>query len=197
MTRIVSGFAGSLSLTVPRSGTRPTSDRVREAVFSSLEAMDAVSGINVLDLYAGSGALGLEAVSRGAASAVLVERSAQAASVCRANARAVLAAAERSPGRRPAISVSQSSVNAYVRQPSGARFDLVFLDPPYDVPDDELGTVLTDLVASLSQDAVVVVERSSRSPEPRWPDGLEALRSKSYGETTVWFAQPPAPSQPE
>jgi 16S rRNA (guanine966-N2)-methyltransferase len=197
MTRIVSGFAGSLSLTVPRSGTRPTSDRVREAVFSSLEAMDAVSGMNVLDLYAGSGALGLEAVSRGAASAVLVERSAQAAGVCRANARAVLAAAERSSGRLPAISVRQSSVNAYVRQPSGARFDLVFLDPPYDVPDDELGTVLTDLVASLSQDAVLVVERSSRSPEPRWPEGLEALRSKSYGETNVWFAQPPAPSQPE
>jgi 16S rRNA (guanine966-N2)-methyltransferase len=198
MTRIVSGFAGSLSLAVPRSGTRPTSDRVREAIFSSLEAMDALHGMNVLDLYAGSGALGLEALSRGAASAVLVEQNAQAAGVCRANAAAVLKAAERGGvGIRPRVAVRQSSVRSYLVQPTGDSVDLAFLDPPYDVSDDDLGGVLAALVAVLHEDAVVVVERSTRSPEPSWPDALERVRSKNYGETAVWFAQPAAPSQPE
>ncbi|GAB3802331.1 16S rRNA (guanine(966)-N(2))-methyltransferase RsmD [Humibacter antri] len=197
MTRIVSGFAGSLSLAVPRSGTRPTSDRVREAMFSSLEAMDAVSGMNVLDLYAGSGALALEAVSRGAASAVLVEQNGQAADVCRANTAAVLKANDRArTGTRPRAQVRQTSVRSYLAQPADRSMDLVFLDPPYDVTDDELSEALTALVPRLSEDALVVVERSARSPEPRWPDALELLRSKSYGETAVWFAQPAAPSQP-
>ena len=95
MTRIIAGFAGSLSLQVPRSGTRPTSDRVREAIFSALEARDAIDGAAVLDLYAGSGALGLEAASRGAAEAVLVERAKPAADVCRRNADALKRRASR------------------------------------------------------------------------------------------------------
>ena len=198
MTRIVSGFAGSLNLAVPRSGTRPTSDRVREAIFSSLEAMDAIRGMNVLDLYAGSGALALEAVSRGAASAVLVEQNSQAAGVCRANTAAVLKAADRArAGIRIRVDVRQSSVRAFLGQSAAGRFDLVFLDPPYDVSDGELAAVLSVLVPHLSEDAVVVVERSTRSPEPEWPPPLEPLRSKSYGETAVWFAQPEAPSHPE
>src|SRR3954453_5139092 len=93
MTRIVAGFAGSLTLQVPKSGTRPTSDRVREAIFSALDARDAIHGARVLDLYAGSGALGLEAVSRGAVSAVLVEKNAAAVQVCRRNAAALAGAA--------------------------------------------------------------------------------------------------------
>lgn len=198
MTRIVSGFAGSLTLAVPRAGTRPTSDRVREAIFSSLDAMDAVRGMNVLDLYAGSGALGLEAVSRGAASAVLVEQNGHAAGVCRSNAAAVLKAGERArAGISPRVDVRQASVRSYLGQAAGRSFELVFLDPPYDVTDDELGDVLTALVPLLNDDALVVVERSARSPEPHWPEALELLRSKTYGETAVWFAQPAAPSQPE
>lgn len=196
MTRIVAGFAGSLALAVPKSGTRPTSDRVREAIFSSLDAMDAVRGTRVLDLYAGSGALALEAVSRGASSAVLVERSAQAAGVCRANAAGVVKAARRTGGRIPRIDVRQGTVHSYLAQ-STAELDLVFLDPPYDVTDDDLAAVVTALHPLLSEDAVVVVERSARSPEPRWPAGLERFRAKTYGETAVWFAQPAAPSQPE
>ena len=198
MTRIVSGFAGSLSLAVPRSGTRPTSDRVREAIFSSLEAMDAVRGMNVLDLYAGSGALALEAVSRGAASAVLVEQNGQAAGICKANTAAVLKASERArTGISPRVDVRQTSVRSYLAQPTGPSFDLVFLDPPYDVSEEELSAVLSALVPRLSEDALVVVERSARSPEPHWPDALELVRTKSYGETAVWFAQPATPSQPE
>lgn len=191
MTRIVAGFAGSLALAVPKAGTRPTSDRVREAMFSSLEAMDALRDARVLDLYAGSGALALEAVSRGASSAVLVEQNAQAASVCRANASAVLKAAEKSQTDvRPRIEVRQSTVRSYLAQAGGGGFALAFLDPPYDVSDDELTGVLAALHPLLTADAVVVVERSARSPEPSWPTGLEAFRAKTYGETGVWFAQP-------
>ncbi len=195
MTRIVSGFAGSLTLAVPRSGTRPTSDRVREAVFSTLQAMDAVAGMRVLDLYAGSGALGLEAISRGADSAVLVERSGQAAAVCRANAAAVLGSAARS-WRRPRVDVLQTTVRAYLGRPAPAEIDLAFLDPPYDTPEEELTQALTALAPRLADDAVVVVERGARSPEPAWPHSLAPLRSRSYGETIVWFAQPAAPFQP-
>jgi 16S rRNA (guanine966-N2)-methyltransferase len=194
MTRIVSGFAGSLGLAVPKSGTRPTSDRVREAMFSSLESMDAISGIRVLDLYAGSGALALEAVSRGASSAVLVEQNAQAASVCRRNASAVLKAATQARSADGAgsglarVDVRQSTVRGYLAQSGGADFGLAFLDPPYDVTEAELADVLAALVAHLREDAVVVVERSARSPEPRWPAPLDPFRTKAYGETAVWFA---------
>jgi 16S rRNA (guanine966-N2)-methyltransferase len=210
VTRIVAGFAGSLSLAVPKSGTRPTSDRVREAVFSALEAMDAVHGARVLDLYAGSGALALEAMSRGAASAVLVERSAQAAAVCRANAAALSRAAGRSGGgaELPRVEVRAVGVLSHLAGGAGStpKTDLVFLDPPYEVTEHDLGEVLTALVPRLSPHAVVVVERSARSPEPVWPGGLELFRSKRYGETAVWFAQPaaydvgaaePEPSHPE
>ncbi|WP_411722450.1 16S rRNA (guanine(966)-N(2))-methyltransferase RsmD [Mycetocola sp.] len=185
MTRIVSGFAGSLPLKVPKSGTRPTSDQVREAMFSALEARGAVDGAQVLDLYAGSGALGLEAASRGAAEVVLVERAATAAAVCRSNALAVQKA---SPGKLM-VSVAARSVQSYLDSAVGT-FDLVFLDPPYDLPDAELTGNLATLPRILSRDALVVVERSTRTPEPSWPAGLTPVRSKKYGETMVWWAVP-------
>lgn len=154
-------------------------------MFSALEARDAVHGAQVLDLYAGSGALGLEAASRGAVEVVLVERAAPAAAVCRDNARAVQKAA---PGKL-AVSVAARSVQSYLDAAVGT-FDLVFLDPPYDVPESELASNLRALPRVLSDDALVVVERSTRSPEPVWPEGLVAVRSKKYGETTVWWAEP-------
>ncbi|NUU06784.1 RsmD family RNA methyltransferase, partial [Leifsonia sp. C5G2] len=165
MTRIVSGFAGSLTLQVPKSGTRPTSDRVREAIFSALDARDAVHGARVLDLYAGSGALGLEAASRGASSVVLVEKSPAAAQVCRRNAAAVTAAARAAKLPPPAIEVRAATTQSYLAGAAGP-FDLVFLDPPYDVGDAELLAVLTALVPLLSDDAEVCVERSTRTPAP-------------------------------
>ena len=113
MTRIIAGFAGSLTLAVPRSGTRPTSDRVREAIFSALEARDAIDGASVLDLYAGSGALGLEAASRGAAEVVLVEKARAAAEVCRRNADAITRAA-RGAGEKPRIRVAVRGVASYL-----------------------------------------------------------------------------------
>lgn len=186
MTRIVSGFAGSLTLKVPKSGTRPTSDQVREAMFSALDARGILEGAQVLDLYAGSGALGLEAASRGASEVVLVERAAPAAAVCRSNAAAVTKAA---PKKKIAIDVAARSVQSYLDAAVGI-FDLVFLDPPYDLPESELASNLAALVRLLGPESLVVVERSSRSPEPVWPAGLSPLRSKKYGETLVWWAVP-------
>ena len=183
MTRIIAGRAGSLVLAVPDAGTRPTSDRVRESLFGALESADALRGAAVLDLYAGSGALGLEAVSRGAASADLVEKSPRAAGVAQRNAARVA----KSVGSDTAIRVHRSSADAFLRAARGP-FDLVFLDPPYDVGETELASTLALLVPLLSAGADVVIERAARSPEPTLPDGLMAGRSKRYGDTALWWA---------
>jgi len=181
VTRIIAGFAGSLALRVPGSGTRPTSDRVREAVFSALEAADAVRGARVLDLYAGSGALGLEAASRGAAEVVLVERDAKASAICRANAAIVRARAPR--GAEPRIEVTAQSVSAFLGG-AGGDWDLALVDPPYDLAEPELAAVLEALVPLLAEGATVVVERSARSPRPT--TALALLSEKRYGETVVY-----------
>lgn len=193
MTRIVSGFAGSLTLRVPKNGTRPTSDRVREAIFSALDARDAITGLRVLDLYAGSGALGLEAASRGARVVTLVEKNQQAAALCRANASAVAKAAPRSSA--PQITVSGQSVQGFLESTS-AGFDLVFIDPPYELSAEELAENLRALAPLLHEEAIVMIERSSRSPEPEWPSGLELDRRKDYGDTTLWWAHA-AQAQPD
>jgi len=183
MTRIISGAAGSLTLATPGSGTRPTSDRVREAIFSALEARDAIADAAVLDLYAGSGALGLEAASRGAASVVLVESAGTAVRACRANAAVVGAAVPTAELR-----VAAQSVRAFLGTASSG-WDLVFLDPPYDLPEPELAADLALLAPLLAPDAVVLVERSSRSPEPGWGDGIRLDRRKDYGDTSLWWAE--------
>ena len=184
MTRIVSGFAGSLTLAVPRSGTRPTSDRVREAIFSALDARDEIRGAHVLDLYAGTGSLGLEAASRGAASVVLVERNAAAAAICRKNTESVLRTAP--AGGKPRITVAAQSVQHYLEGVVG-DFDLVFLDPPYDLPGDELDRAVALLAHHLTPGATVMIERSTRSGRPTLPHGLELDREKKYGDTTLWW----------
>lgn len=180
MTRLIAGTAGGRELRTPSGrGTRPTSDRVREALFSSLEARDALSGARVMDLYAGSGALGLEAASRGAAEVTLVESDRAAASVIRDNA-------ARLGLRASVLPVTVTSALAGAARP----LDLVFLDPPYDLSEETLGADLSSLVSRgwLVGDALVVVERSKRSAEPTWPDGLVAERMKKYGETVIWYA---------
>ena len=189
MTRIIAGRARSVRLSVPSAGTRPTSERVREALFSTLESWDAIAGSRVLDLYAGSGALGLEAASRGAASVVLVERNAKAAALCRANAALV----SRALGPRPVpVEVVVRSVRSHLTI-AGSPADLVLVDPPYDVSEEEIAADLEGVARVLSPEGVLVVERSSRSPEPTWPAGVEAIRSRAYGETTLWFAEAVSP----
>ena len=192
VTRIIAGFAGSLTLQVPKSGTRPTSDRVREAIFSSLDARNLLVGAHVLDLYAGSGALGLEAASRGAAEVTLVERASSAARVCSANARLVAARFETAGGARrgvprgsaPSIRVVAKAVATFLASASGP-WDLVFLDPPYELGDAELARALELLVPRLSGGAVVVLERGARSPLPPLPPRLDLDRSTAYGDTAL------------
>lgn len=189
MTRVIAGRAGSLRLEVPKAGTRPTSDRVREAIFSALESWELVAGARVLDCYAGSGALGLEAASRGAEAVTLVERHAQAAQVATRNARTVAAAFE--GGVAPVIIVAQRSVQSFLEGVDrGARFDIVFFDPPYDLSEPELAANLAAVAPLVTEGGVVMVERSNRSPEPEWPATLTRFREKHYGETQLWWSEP-------
>jgi 16S rRNA (guanine966-N2)-methyltransferase len=182
MTRIIGGSAGGRRITTPRGdGTRPTSDRVREALFSAIEAWcGSLQGLRFLDLYAGSGAVGLEAWSRGAGAVTLVEQDRRTSSLIRANAQAL--GFERADVRAAAVAGTLS------RTPT-APYDIVFIDPPYALDESSLAADLASLTAHgwLAADAMVVVERSSRSPEPRWPDGLGEVRSKRYGETALWY----------
>lgn len=188
MTRIIAGVAGGRTIAVPPRGTRPTSDRVREALFSRLEHLDVIDGARVVDLFAGSGALGLEAASRGAAHVVLVESSPRAAAVCRRNVAAL---------GLPGVRVATERVEAWLQRAGDAdAIDVALLDPPYDLAEHQLGAVLTALVPLLDAQAVVVVERSARAPEPAWPAGLGRFDERSYGETTLWFAEPAAARGP-
>jgi 16S rRNA (guanine966-N2)-methyltransferase len=197
VTRIVAGSLGGRTIAVPAKGTRPTSDRVREAIFSRLTHLDVLDGARVLDLYAGSGALGLEAASRGAASVTLVDSARPAADVARKNV-AVLRLTTVRVVTETAERFAAALAGAVPRAGTGAvpgttaALDLVFLDPPYDLGENALATVLTHLATPgvLADDAVVVVERSIRTPEPAWPDGLTAFARKDYGETAVYYAEP-------
>jgi 16S rRNA (guanine966-N2)-methyltransferase len=179
VTRIVAGAAGGRRLEVPPSGTRPTSDRVREALFSALEAAVGLDGARVLDLYAGSGALGLEALSRGAVQATFVESDRRAADILRRNAKAL---------GLPGADVRHGTVQSVLATTPGDRYDVVFVDPPYALGEQELADVLAALLAWAAPEATLVVERSSRGAEPSWPPGIEPTRSKKYGETTLHWA---------
>ena len=184
MTRIIAGAARGLPLDVPGSGTRPTSDRVRESLFGALDSANAIDGARVLDLFAGSGALGLECASRGAASVDLVEKAGIAAKVATRNA-AKVAQSGAVLARVQAVAAATYLKSAHT------PWDLVFLDPPYDISDAELNAVLVLLAARLSEDATVIVERAKRSPAPDWhAAGLAAIREKTYGDTTLWWGQP-------
>ena len=185
MTRIVAGQAKGRTLAVPAKGTRPTSERVREALFSRLDHMGLLDGTTVLDLYAGSGALGLEAASRGAAHVDLVERAKPAAQIIRANAK--------STGLAATAHVHVADARAFLQSRTEyPTWDLVLVDPPYDLSEDDLSAVLAELTPRLTADALVVVERSKRSPEPAWPDGLVGEGVRKHGETVLWEAGPPA-----
>ncbi|MBF6336095.1 16S rRNA (guanine(966)-N(2))-methyltransferase RsmD [Nocardia abscessus] len=182
MTRIVAGTAGGRRLRVPPSGTRPTSDRVREALFSALDARLDFAGARVLDLYAGSGALGLEALSRGAEHALLVESDRKAAAVVRGNIADL---------GLPGAELRIATVAGVLRLGGAGRFDVVFSDPPYAVDN---AAVLDDLRALtehawLRPGAVIVLERSARSPEIAWPAGFVPAKSRRYGETRIDLAE--------
>ena len=180
MTRIIAGSLRGRSLAVPPKGTRPTSDRVREAVFSSLDARGVLDRA-VLDLYAGSGALGFEALSRGASRLTAVEAGPPAVKVLRANARAL--------GLRPEIIAAKVAtfLARGIATVAGAPFGVVLMDPPYDVePDGDLAALAEG--DWLEDGALVVLERSVRSADPVFPEAFAEVSSRRYGETVVWYA---------
>jgi 16S rRNA (guanine966-N2)-methyltransferase len=178
VTRIIAGVARGRRLQVPAGEvTRPTSDRAREGLFSSLLSLADVEDARVLDLYAGSGAVGLEALSRGAASATLVEDDPLALNAIRDNIEAV---------RLPGAHVVPMTAERFLAADPEPRYEIAFLDPPYDV---DVGPPLEALVPWLAADAVVAVERRTRDPELAWPDGLSAERSRRYGEATLWYGR--------
>jgi len=181
MTRIIAGAAGGLRLRVPARGTRPTSDRVREAMFSALEARDAIRGALVADLYAGSGALGLEAASRGARDVILVEMEPAAAAVARANADRVVGA-----GVESTVRVVAREVASWMSGAAGP-LDLVFVDPPYELGNAALESALARLTTLMSAAGLVIVERSTRTAEPSWPEGLTLSRTSDYGDTRLYW----------
>jgi 16S rRNA (guanine966-N2)-methyltransferase len=177
MTRIIAGEARGRRLQVPAGpDTRPTADRAREGMFSSLLTLTDLEGARVLDLYAGSGALGLEALSRGAGSATLVENDPAALRAIRANVEKV---------GLPGAHVVESDVLRFLGAQPEARYRIALLDPPYDV---DVGPALEALPPWLVPDSVVAVERRTRGPELAWPDGYEPVRSRRYGEATLWYA---------
>ncbi|MFJ2238826.1 16S rRNA (guanine(966)-N(2))-methyltransferase RsmD [Streptomyces sp. NPDC087859] len=187
MTRVIAGAAGGRRLAVPPgTGTRPTSDRAREGLFSTWQSLlggRPLQGERVLDLYAGSGAVGLEALSRGAGHTLLVEADARAARTIRENVKSLgLPGAEVRAGKAEQIIQSPAPPDPY---------DIVFLDPPYAVSDDDLREILLTLRTQgwLTAEALVTVERSTRGGEFHWPDGFEALRSRRYGEGTFWYGR--------
>ena len=179
MTRIISGDYGGRRLAVPAHGTRPTTDRVREAMFSRLEAASALKGAHVLDLFAGSGALGLEAMSRKAASVTFVESSTTAARVIQANVQ------DLGVGTRARV-VKERALN-YLRR-TNDTFSLALIDPPYDIARGDLSAVLAALADRLHPEANVVVEFSRRSLMPEWPNAIAPLVSKDYGDTVLHYA---------
>ncbi len=182
MTRIIGGSAGGRRLLTPKGDrTRPTTDRVREAFFSAVESrMGLWSGLRVLDLYAGSGAIGLEALSRGAAAATAVEQDHRTAGLVRRNAQQLGLALE----------VVTRSVRTHLAEAEPAAYDVVFSDPPYSLGTDQVVEDLRLLGERgwLAEDSLVVVERSSRSEPVAWPDGFEPSRVRTYGETSLSYA---------
>jgi 16S rRNA (guanine966-N2)-methyltransferase len=182
MTRLIAGAAGGRRLKVPPSGVRPTGDRAREGLFNSLGTLLDFEDAVVLDLYAGSGALGLEALSRGAAQVVFVESAPRVLPVLRANL-----AATGLPGGR----VVAGSVPAVVAGPAPAAFDLVLADPPYSTPLSEVLAVLRGLASGgwLAPGAVVVVERSAREEPWEWPTPFTGLRDRRYGEALLRYGR--------
>ncbi|GAB1693986.1 16S rRNA (guanine(966)-N(2))-methyltransferase RsmD [Krasilnikovia sp. M28-CT-15] len=189
MTRIIAGAHGGRRLAAPAGAqTRPTSDRVREAFFSSVEALTDLEGARFADLYAGSGAVGLEALSRGASFALLVEAEARAARIIRDN---IVALRVGTAARLVTGKVAQ----VLATPPEGGPYDVVFADPPYALSDDEVTDMQRALVTNgwLAPGAVVAIERSTRTAVRgaplAWVDGIAGERSRRYGETTLWYGR--------
>jgi 16S rRNA (guanine966-N2)-methyltransferase len=183
VARVIAGEAGGRRLAVPGGrDTRPTSDRAREGLFATITSITGpLAGARMLDLYAGSGAVGLEALSRGAGHVLLVESGARAGRVIRENIEAI--------GLAGAEAVTDRVERVLARGPAGDRYDIVFADPPYALAGAQVSGMLTALVDRdwLAPGALVIVERATRSGPVGWPAGIAADRARRYGEATFWY----------
>lgn len=186
MTRIIAGTARGRKIAVPSEGTRPTSDRAREGLFSSLEARFGLADEIVLDLFAGSGALGLEAASRGAAEVTLVDNNPRAVKTIIANSKVV--------EDHPSVRVVEAKASVFVAGAPRNHYTMVLADPPYELSGDAVAEMLEGLIPHLAEDAVVVVERHSESAETAWPEGFETtgqkLKKRTFGiarfDMAIW-----------
>ena len=186
--RIIAGLAKGRNLISPSGATRPTSDRAREALFSTLESeFGSINDLTFLDLYCGSGAVGAEALSRGAAVVYAVDNDEKATNVARQN----FALLENISGVGT-TSVITSSVGKFLDKTSELKFDVVFLDPPYDLPNNEIEKTLSSLVKNgfLKSSAIIAIERDSKSKRLNWPLGLKELKERKYGAATIFYAEP-------
>jgi 16S rRNA (guanine966-N2)-methyltransferase len=187
VARVIAGEAGGRRLAVPAGrDTRPTSDRAREGLFATISSMlGSLDGMRVLDLYAGSGAIGLEALSRGAGHVLLVESGARAARVIAQNIEAI--------GLPGAVLAAERVERVLARGPQHGPYDVVFADPPYALADAEVARVLSLLAGQgwLAPGALVIVERATRSGPVNWPDGFVPDRARRYGEATFWYGLVP------
>ena len=202
MARVIAGEAGGRRLAVPDGrNTRPTSDRAREGLFATIVSLTgSLTGARVLDLYAGSGAVGLEALSRGAEHVLLVESGSRAARVIRDNIEAI--------GLAGAEVLTDRVERVLARGPASTeKYDVVFADPPYALAGDEVSAMLALLLRGgdppkppregisdhgwLAPGALVIVERATRSGPVSWPAGLEPDRARRYGEATFWYGRAP------
>lgn len=184
VSRVIAGSAGGRRLAVPPGrGTRPTSDRAREGIFSTVGSLfGPLDGARVLDLYSGSGALGLEALSRGAGHALLVESDARAVRTIRANIASL---------GLPGAELAADRVERVLERGTAEPYDVVFADPPYTLEAEAVDAVLGQLRDGgwLAPDALVVVERESRGTDLVWPRGYEEDRVRRYGEAAVWYGR--------
>lgn len=188
MSRIIAGIAGGQRLAnVPGDNTRPTTDRVKEALFSRLDAYEVLEEARVLDLFGGSGALGCEALSRGATHVDFVDHYPKAITAIEKNA-ALLGKSVSGTSK-----VHKMTAASFTEHYTGAPFDVVFIDPPYAVSNDDIYSLLEKLTAHVVEGSVIVLERSTRSEEPLLPQGLERFATKQYGETTLWYVEPVEP----
>lgn len=188
--RIIAGLAKGRTIEAVASSTRPTSDRAREALFSSLASeFGEFDGLHVLDLYAGTGAIALEALSRGAAVVHAVEKDDSAAKAITSNYENLKSA--HCPG---IFHLYSMSVHRFLQDKAALPYHFIYIDPPYEVEDLDVIETLIQLRDGgfIHPQALIAIERNSRVKEISWPDGLEQLREKSYGQATIFYGVPSA-----
>jgi 16S rRNA (guanine966-N2)-methyltransferase len=188
VTRIIAGTIGSLRLKGAASATRPTSDRVKESIFSKLDSLGLIEDANVLDLFAGTGSLGLEAASRGAAEVIFVEKDKPAFELLKANIDHA-AKALKNQDLESKFQAKNLEASQVLKNLPKFFFDLVFIDPPYDFSNQKLEEILINLSPALKNGAALVIERSSKSEQFSIPQGYELIEIKNYGDTSVTFLE--------